>query len=95
MLMLAKILPKTTLYQSLILHSTNTPLPVSLALNPLIGNRGQAITPLRPSGTARFDGEPVDVVTQGDFIEAGQAVEVIHVEGTRVVVAPVSNDSNA
>lgn len=92
---LARILPKTTLFRSMVLQSTNTPLPPASAPHSLVGTRGRSITPLRPSGTARFDGEPVDVVTQGDFIDADQTVEVIHVEGSRVVVTAISPGSSA
>lgn len=52
----------------------------------LVGKRGEALTPLRPSGTALIEGERVDVVTSGEFIPAGEAIEVIQVEGVRVVV---------
>ncbi len=52
----------------------------------LLGRAGVAISDLRPSGVARFDGERVDVVTQGDFIAVGSPVEVRSVEGNRVVV---------
>ncbi|CAG7619909.1 nodulation protein NfeD [Paenibacillus allorhizosphaerae] len=52
----------------------------------LIGMTGRALTPLRPSGTALFGEERVDVVTSGDFIPAGRDVVVVQSEGTRVVV---------
>jgi membrane-bound serine protease (ClpP class) len=35
---------------------------------------------------ADIDGLRVDVVSDGDFIEAGTAIEVTRVEGNRVVV---------
>jgi Membrane-bound serine protease (ClpP class) len=52
----------------------------------LLGRTGVALTVLRPAGTAEIDGLRVDVVTEGDFIEAGAPVVVTHVEGVRVVV---------
>jgi len=52
----------------------------------LIGKSGKALTTLRPSGAAIFDGERVDVVTKGDFIEEGSEIEVVKVEGNKVVV---------
>jgi membrane-bound serine protease (ClpP class) len=45
-----------------------------------------AVTPLRPAGIASLDGERVDVVAEGAFIEVGQAIDVIRVDGNRVVV---------
>jgi membrane-bound ClpP family serine protease len=47
---------------------------------------GSALTLLRPAGTAEINGERVDVVSQGDYIAQGALIEVIAVEGTRVVV---------
>lgn len=52
----------------------------------LLGQTGEALTTLRPAGTARIGGRKVDVVAQGDFIERGSPVTVIVHEGVRVVV---------
>ncbi len=56
------------------------------ALTDLAGKEGVSLTNLRPSGTARVDGKRIDVVTRGDYIEKGETVEVLKVEGSRVVV---------
>ena len=52
----------------------------------LVGKSGKSLTPLRPAGTALINDQRVDVVTLGDFIEAEVEVEVVLVEGNRVVV---------
>lgn len=52
----------------------------------LVGKKGEALTPLRPSGTALIEGRRVDVVTAGEFVAAGQPIEVIQAEGVRIVV---------
>ena len=52
----------------------------------LLGQRGEALTVLRPAGRARIDGRIVDVVSEGGFIASGAVVEVIHVAGSKVVV---------
>ena len=44
---------------------------------------------LRPAGMAKIGDEYVDVVTEGDFIEPGTSIQVIEVEGTRIVVKKV------
>lgn len=60
---------------------------VNVAENPaLIGRPGTVATFLRPAGIADIDGERLDVVTSGEFIEAGAPVKVIAVEGNRIVV---------
>lgn len=55
----------------------------------LVGARGVAESNCRPSGVGRFDGRRVSIVTRGDWIENGQAVQVVEVRGNRVVVARV------
>ncbi len=52
----------------------------------LVGRAGVAITDLRPAGKARIDGRLEDVVSVTDYVEAGEAVVVVEVEGVRVVV---------
>lgn len=47
---------------------------------------GTALTVLRPAGTVDFDGVKLDVVSEGEFIPKGTKVEVIKVEGRRIVV---------
>ncbi|MHC4441341.1 MAG: NfeD family protein [Planctomycetota bacterium] len=54
-----------------------------------VGAVGESAGPLRPAGTARFGGIMVDVVTRGDYIEAGIKVEVVERHGNRVVVRKV------
>lgn len=54
----------------------------------LLGQSGVALSPLRPAGTALISGRRVDVVTEGGFVEKGQEVTVVSVEGLRVVVRP-------
>jgi membrane-bound serine protease (ClpP class) len=44
------------------------------------------VTELRPSGAAEFDGERVDVTTDGEWLPAGTPVTVVKAEAMRVVV---------
>lgn len=55
----------------------------------LLGAIGTASTPLRPAGVVRFADRFVDVVSDGGFIPAGTRVQVVAVEGTRIVVKEV------
>jgi membrane-bound ClpP family serine protease len=52
----------------------------------LLGKQGSALTDLRPSGVARFDEINFDVLSEGNYISAGAKVEIIQVEGSRLVV---------
>ncbi len=51
-----------------------------------LGRFGTAVTLLRPSGTAEIDGVRLSVVTEGEFIPEGTPVQVVMVQGSRVVV---------
>ena len=55
----------------------------------LVGKKLIAYTDLRPAGVAILDNEKLDVVTDGDFIEKGNKIEVIRVEGMRIVVKKI------
>lgn len=61
--------------------------------SPLIGRKGVVFSALRPVGKISLldqedkeTGETYDVVTEDDFINKGEIVTVIGVEGTRIVV---------
>jgi membrane-bound serine protease (ClpP class) len=54
--------------------------------NQWLGKNGSAFSPLRPAGIAVIDGERVDVVSDGEFIDAGMPVVVTRVDGNRIVV---------
>ncbi len=88
--LLAKILPKTALYNRLVLGTASADGPaVSIPIVNLtvkVGDLGTATTTLRPAGKAAFAGEVHDVVTLGDFITAGSPVRVVETDGVRVVV---------
>lgn len=51
-----------------------------------VGKRGTVASPLRPAGIADLEDERVDVVSQGEYIEAGAPIVVVRVEGNRIVV---------
>ena len=61
-------------------------------LNRFLGMVGRSATVLRPAGSALFQGEKVDVVTQGEFIPAERDIQVVAVEGSRVVVREIHRE---
>jgi len=91
---LARYLPKTSLYRRFALITTNPPGPslagipreftTSLDLSP--GAEGKSLSILRPSGKARFLDQIIDVVTQGEFIPPNTSITVVRKDGMRVVV---------
>jgi membrane-bound ClpP family serine protease len=56
----------------------------------LLGAIGVAATTLRPAGKVQFGENFLDVVAEGDFVDAGARVQVIEIEGNRIVVKEVS-----
>ncbi|MDB6112133.1 MAG: hypothetical protein JWR69_3883 [Pedosphaera sp.] len=52
----------------------------------LLHRTGVALTQLRPAGTALINDRRVDVVTEGQLIERGTPLQVVAVEGMRIVV---------
>jgi membrane-bound ClpP family serine protease len=59
------------------------------SLAALLGTMGVAATALRPAGMARFGEAYVDVVTEGNYVAEGARVQVIEIEGNRIVVKEV------
>ena len=52
----------------------------------LLGRVAKTSTPLRPAGAIELDGERIDVVSEGSYIDKGKNVTIVKVEGSRIVV---------
>ncbi len=94
-LVMLRFLPRLPFGRRLILEA-GLPSEVGYASAPdsdrrWLGKRGRASSPLRPAGIAEIEGERVDVVSDGELIDAGQIVEVTRVDGNRIVVRQVTN----
>ena len=63
--------------------------PVVSAYAGLLGAIGVATTPLRPAGKVQFGEQFVDVVAEGSYVVPGTRVQVIEIEGNRIVVKQV------
>jgi membrane-bound serine protease (ClpP class) len=89
--LLAKILPKTSFYHSLILTQS---LPAGSGLaqpqqtkrSELIGQTATTITQLHPAGIATIGNNRYDVISTGDMIPKGTLIRIVEVEGNRIVV---------
>lgn len=58
----------------------------------LVGSGGVTLSPLRPSGVAEIEGRRVDVISSGQFLNVGQQIEVVSVDGTRILVKAVQQE---
>ena len=88
-LLIVSRLPSSRLWNKIVLQKSSRTEEgyVSAAeQSDLVGKSGEVLTELRPSGTARIDGRPVDVISEGAFISKGKSVVVLSVNGSRVVV---------
>ena len=86
-----RLLERSRLGNHILLGAPDTPQGVDAIYGDntrLVGRQGTTVTALRPAGTVDFDGERVPVVTEGDHVVAGRPVEVVAVEGNRIVVRP-------
>ncbi len=85
-----KVLPHTPVGRSLVLSAPkfceDDPHGADPRIRQYLGKQGVTLSLLRPSGVAEIEGKRVDVVTRGEVIEKGRRIQVIHVEGNRVVV---------
>jgi membrane-bound serine protease (ClpP class) len=57
----------------------------------LVGAEGVALTDLRPSGTAKFGSERIDVVSDSTWISIGTPVRIVRSDGYRHVVEPIDS----
>jgi len=102
--LLAKYLPKLQFLSGLILVPTaaklGTEFEVSMTIPPEsktisvnVGDAGEVVSTLRPTGKAKFGNAIVDVVAEAEFLDKGTNVEIIEIHGNRVVVKAVGNQS--
>jgi len=54
-----------------------------------IGQRGIAVSALRPSGLCEFAGERYEARCETDTIDSGKLVRVVNIDQGRLIVAPV------
>lgn len=79
-------LPKSRLGRTIVLEHSQAGAISQEDRSGLIGRRGVTVTPLRPIGRVRFGSDELDVMTEGEYVDSNQEVEVMTVEGMRVVV---------
>jgi membrane-bound serine protease (ClpP class) len=65
--------------------SMTTP-PESKTVSVNLGDAGEVVSILRPTGKAKFGDAIVDVVAEAEFLQTGTKVEIIEIHGNRVVV---------
>ncbi len=91
--LILKYAPKHHFFDKIVLKTSEKPeygyLATKTKLDHLVGEIGIVKTFLRPAGTVELNGELLDVVSEGDYIESGTTVKVIKVEGRRIIVRKI------
>ena len=101
---LSKYLPRIQFLSGLILVPSvprqTGEIPLSMTIPPEgktvsvnMGDAGEVVSILRPTGKAKFGDAIVDVVAEAEFLDKGTKVEIIEIHGNRVVVKAVGNQS--
>jgi membrane-bound serine protease (ClpP class) len=93
-----RLLPKTPFYNMLVMSGTQDTadgytVQTDEVSEAYTGLRGTASSMLRPTGRGRFGKRNVQVVTHGDFMEAGTPIVIVEAEGNRYVVEEDGGDS--
>ena len=78
-----KYLPKSKVFSSLTLNET---ISSNKDNDKFMGKEGFTLCELRPSGTGIFEGEKVDIISQGEFISQGSKVRIVSKKGIAYVV---------
>lgn len=84
-----KIFGRSKLFDRLVNSEQQTQAEGYTAANdesPLLGAVGTVINPLHPAGIVKIDGQRIDVVSYGTFIDVGKQVRVVEVKGSRIIV---------
>ncbi len=89
-----KIMPSTGIGKRLLfgergVHEPVIPESAGRELEALLGAEGEAVTDLRPVGSASIMGERIEVLSEIAFVPTGTRVRVSSVEGSQIKVRPI------
>jgi membrane-bound serine protease (ClpP class) len=87
-LVFVRLLSKTSMGRSLVLEDAETGFLSAPSASDLIGQTGEALTDLRPTGKVVIDGERHEATSEREFIARGARVRVISKDGPALVVRP-------
>ena len=81
--------PKSRIGKSLSLNESTASYKSHKMTELPVGTVGEAVSTLRPSGIAKFDGKRLDVVADGEWIEAGESVKISSTTNGHISVVKV------
>ena len=89
-----RLLSKTKLWEKLTLptsQKSSEGYNTSIGLEGFVGKLGISTSDLRPSGWGEFDSKKLFVVTEGEFVDRKEKIEILSVDGNRILVRKISN----
>jgi membrane-bound ClpP family serine protease len=93
-----KVLPRRDMWDKIVLKGALTRetgySSVNQRYRDFIGKEAIALTDFRPSGTIELEGSRYSAITRGMWIKKGTRVQVVAVDGTRILVDEVTDDSS-
>jgi membrane-bound serine protease (ClpP class) len=93
-----RIFPKTRFGKSITLtppeREKGDAIPDTAELKEMLGAEGVVLTPLRPVGMCDFSGRRVECVAEGGYVDKGNKVKVIHVQGTQLTVREIETEES-
>ncbi len=85
------LLPKSLIFTRVALADDTAGYHSSVSYDSLLGKRTKASTPFRPAGIIEIDGKRYDAVSEGGFIDKDIDVQVVLVQGNKIVVRTFNN----
>lgn len=88
-MVIIKIFPKSSIWRTISLEDAQLKDKGYIAsrdYREYLGKKGKALSPLRPSGIGLFDGERLDVVSEGEFIDKDTPIVISQIDGYRLIV---------
>jgi len=89
-----RLLSKTKFWEKLTLptsQKSSEGYNTSIGLEGFVGKLGISTSDLRPSGWGEFDAKKLFVVTEGEFVDRKEKIEILSVDGNRILVRKISN----
>ena len=89
-----RLLSKTKFWEKLTLptsQKSSEGYNTSIGLEGFVGKLGISTSDLRPSGWGEFDSKKLFIVTEGEFVDRKEKIEILSVDGNRILVRKISN----
>lgn len=88
-IIIIKFFPKSSIWRNISLEGTqfrDKGFISARDYSQYLGKEGKALSMLRPAGIGFFDGERLDVVSEGDFIDKDTPIVISQIDGYRLIV---------